>query len=321
MKGIQNVRVSNRKTDYRFELHRNITIVRGDSGTGKTTLYDMINAYTRNGVQSGVQISSTKPCVALDDMDWKNQLVNTRDSIVFIDEGAKYVSTEEFAHEIKNTDNYYVIFIREILHQLPYSVEEIYEIKTSKKYHTFSRLYKKNEAFVYSLDPGKSTGDFQTVLTEDSKAGYTFYKHYLAGSGKICISADGKSSIYRWLLDHKNHKVFVIADGAAFGPEMEMIMHLQRKYPENITICLPESFEWMILKSGLVKDDEVSDVLAEPSEYIESREFFSWEQFFTHFLIQKTKNTYMAYSKRELNSFYTVHENAERIAAVIALVI
>lgn len=122
-------------------------------------------------------------------------------------------------------------------------------------------------------------------------------------------------------MEHREHKVFVIADGAAFGSEMDKIMLLQQKYPKNITICLPESFEWTILRSGVIKDDEISEVLTAPSDYIESKEFFSWEQYFTHFLVQKTKDTHMAYSKRELSSFYTVHENAERIAAVIALVI
>ena len=39
MKGTQHVEVSNRNAKFRFDLHRNITIVRGDSGTGKTTLY------------------------------------------------------------------------------------------------------------------------------------------------------------------------------------------------------------------------------------------------------------------------------------------
>ena len=41
MTGIQHVRVSNRDADFKFDLYRNITIVRGKSGTGKTTLYDM----------------------------------------------------------------------------------------------------------------------------------------------------------------------------------------------------------------------------------------------------------------------------------------
>ena len=106
MKGTQHVEVSNRNAKFRFDLHRNITIVRGDSGTGKTTLYNMIADYTRLQAESGVNLSSTKPCVALMDMDWKNQLDGISNSIVFIDEGAMYISSEKFAEAIKNSDNY-----------------------------------------------------------------------------------------------------------------------------------------------------------------------------------------------------------------------
>ena len=76
----------------------------------------MISDYTRLKESSGVNLSSEKPCVALTDMDWQNQLSNTRDSIVFIDEGAKYISSVEFAAAIKASDNYYVLFTREDLH-------------------------------------------------------------------------------------------------------------------------------------------------------------------------------------------------------------
>ena len=131
MTGIQHVRVSNRDADFKFDLYRNITIVRGKSGTGKTTLYDMIADYTRLKEESGVNISSPKACVALVDTDWKHQLNGISDSIVFVDEGAAYIKTPEFAKAVKNSDNYYVIFSRESLHDLPYSVEEIYEIKAS----------------------------------------------------------------------------------------------------------------------------------------------------------------------------------------------
>ena len=73
----------------------------------------MIADYTRLQAESGVNLSSTKPCVALMDMDWKNQLDGISNSIVFIDEGATYISSEKFAEAIKNSDNYYVIFNRE----------------------------------------------------------------------------------------------------------------------------------------------------------------------------------------------------------------
>lgn len=145
MKGIQHVIVSNRDAKFEFDLYRNITVVRGKSGTGKTTLYEMVADYTRLNDKSGVNVSSHKNCVALIYSDWKNQLINTNDSIVFIDEGAEYLKSKDFAEAIRNTSNYYVIFNRENLYELPYSVEEIYEIKTSGKYHRFEKYYRSKE--------------------------------------------------------------------------------------------------------------------------------------------------------------------------------
>ena len=51
------------------------------------------------------------------------------------------IKTEEFAGEIQKTDNYYVIATRESLPTLPYSVEEIYGIRTSGKYGTLKQSY------------------------------------------------------------------------------------------------------------------------------------------------------------------------------------
>ena len=42
MKGIVNVRVSNARISFELRLERNITILSGDSATGKTTLVGMI---------------------------------------------------------------------------------------------------------------------------------------------------------------------------------------------------------------------------------------------------------------------------------------
>ena len=76
------------------------------------------------------------------------------DSIVFIDEGNTFVKAEEFAGVIQNTDNYYVIVSRESLPALPYSVEEIYGIRTSGKYGTLKQIY--HEFYrIYNLDETK----------------------------------------------------------------------------------------------------------------------------------------------------------------------
>jgi hypothetical protein len=84
----------------------------------------------------------------------------------------------------------------------------------------------------------------------------------------------------------------LIADGAAIGSEMNELYQMMRRAP-NVKCYLPESFEWLILKSGLVKEAELPNLLEQPEQYIESREYFSWEQFFTAKLIEYTKNTYL----------------------------
>ena len=143
MIGKHTIVVQNRAVHYKFDIERNISIIRGNSATGKTTLIGMIADYQSQGSASGVELICDKRCVAMTGVGerWKNTLENISDSIVFIDEGEKYVSSKEFAEYIRETDNYYVIATRNNLYDIPYSVEAVYEIKTSGKYGRLKKTY------------------------------------------------------------------------------------------------------------------------------------------------------------------------------------
>ena len=65
MKGKYNILIQNNVLQYRFEIRRNITIIKGDSATGKTTLVEMVREYYENGEQSGVNLQCEKTCVVL----------------------------------------------------------------------------------------------------------------------------------------------------------------------------------------------------------------------------------------------------------------
>ena len=56
--------------------------------------------------------------------------------------------------------------------------------------------------------------------------------------------------------EKKGRKILVIVDGVAFGSEIEK---------------LPESFEQMILKSGIMEENKIKEILNHPEEYIESK--------------------------------------------------
>ena len=104
----------------------------------------------------------------------------------------------------------------------------------------------------------------------------------------------------------------IIADGAAIGAEMNLLSNkIEEK--QNVHLYLPVSFEWLILNSDLLQDKEVRKILENPEDYIDSTEFFSWEQYFTKLLIQKTEGTYLQYKKAKLNPSYLQDKNKNKI--------
>ncbi len=315
MKGSYRVVVSNAKLRYDFTIRRNITIIKGDSATGKTTLVEMIREHYESGKNSGIELNCDKPCRTLAGRDWKTLLATIQESIVFIDEDNDFLPTHEFAEAVRESNNYYVIVTREGLPNLPYSAEEIYGIRESGKYATLKQTY---QEFYHIYRRGDYTGSVkpENVIVEDSNSGYDFFKGLSEHENYEVISAGGKSNIFSEIIKNPNRNTLIIADGAAFGPEMDRVMkQIHRR--NGIALYLPESFEWMILKSGIIEDKEVKEILTEPERYIESRQYFSWERFFAALLVNKTDGTYLKYTKKTLNPAYLNEKVASRILDVM----
>lgn len=113
MKGSHRVIIEAKRVKYDFTLTRNITILTGDSASGKTVLIDYIRDYRRYGSESGVMVSCDRECRTLDNEDWEMQLKRITNSIIFIDEGNRFVTSKEFAKLALESDNYFVLATRE----------------------------------------------------------------------------------------------------------------------------------------------------------------------------------------------------------------
>lgn len=100
MKGTHRTIVQNKRIRYDFEIKRNITVIRGDSATGKTALVDMMREHFENEDASGVELSCDKECAVLDGRTWNGQLSMMRDCIIFIDESNDFVMNDDFAAAI-----------------------------------------------------------------------------------------------------------------------------------------------------------------------------------------------------------------------------
>lgn len=305
MKGAYRVIVETRKVKYDFRIKRNITIFTGDSGSGKTVLIDLIREYRRFGSDSGVSLSCGCPCRTLDDEDWEHQLSEISKSIIFIDEGNRFLTSKRFAELVQASDNYFVFATREKLPMLPYSIQEIYGFRKSGKFHEVKQKY--NEIYhLYGELSEKEGIDPKFVITEDSNSGYQFFTELSKQKHIECVSANGKSNIMKKITDSKSilGKKLIIVDGAAFGSEMKDVSECL-SVENNIVLYAPESFEWMLLSINVIPDINSTSILQQPEEHIDSSEYASWEQFFTRFLTDKTKeNPVWCYSKKKLVKAY-----------------
>ena len=168
MKGNIKVVVSTKKLRYELNLRRNITIIQGDSATGKTTLIQIINDYLSSRTGPGTDVICKKKCAVLSG-DLESVLIRLErlsDTIVFADEQEHFLYPKRFAAAVLKSDCYFVFITRDDLHTLPYSVNEIYCLKNSGYYQNTRQVYNS----LHQIYPESQVHDMiapTMILTED----------------------------------------------------------------------------------------------------------------------------------------------------------
>lgn len=272
MKGSYWFKAKSKKVLFEFSIRRNITIIKGDSATGKTTLLRILYEYLRIGRQSGYAVSTNASYYVYirDEVgrDWKDALYPLKNTVIFIEENNEFVFTKEFASYVK---------------------------ESKESYHEFKEIY--------SNYPIIENNKIQNVVTEDSNSGYQFWMHAFKNSN--VTSSNGNGSLIKCVKELGLGDTLVIADGAAFGSLIETcISSFQIQTERRISLWLPESFEYLILKSGILKSEKLIQILDNIPEYVECEKYESWEKFFTEILITLTADGVEKYSKNILNSYY-----------------
>ncbi len=313
MTGKYEIVLYNNKLHYTLTIKRNITILRGDSASGKSELIRLLNAYNSNPASSGITLICDKECLVLNEGNWRLLTDSYKNRIFFIDEGNAFLKTKGFADTVKGSDNYFVIVSREKLAQLPYSIDEVYGLRegeSSGKYHNPKRVYNEMYSVFGKLPEPVAVPDL--VVTEDSNSGNEFFDILFPGR---CISSNGKSNIKRVMAQYHDQSILAIVDGAAFGPEMQDCLDMMRGSDSFFSIYAPESFEYLILQSGVVEVPK--SVTEETWNHADSVKFFSWEEFYTYYLSDVTRNSISQYSKQKLGEFYKTEGNIGKIREVL----
>lgn len=314
MVGKYDIEIYNNRAHYFLTVKRNITILQGDSASGKTELIRLIGEYEANGRSSGITIKCEKKCTVLTNVSWELRLASLEQHIIFIDETAAFLKEKKFAEMVRGSDNYFVIVSRDDLALLPYSVEEIYglrDVSSASKYKVYKKVY--NEMYkLYNLSDINKKVNPDIVIAEDSNSGYECYKLIY---GEKCVTSRGKSKIYECVRKSDKDCILAIVDGAAFGADVGKVMRYLSVSGKNCVVYAPESFEYLLLKANII--DVPKTVTEETYNHADSREFLSWEEYYTDYLVQNTQNTVFRYGKTKLNENYKSDKVVEKIKQVM----
>lgn len=281
MLGIYNLIVSNKRVKFNLQIDRKITIIQGDSSTGKSYMVDRLADFVKLGEEnSGVQVITEfkKIHILSKDSSWESAMSNYRNYLMVIDEDQPNLYTKEFAKMVNNSDNYFLIVARDPLKNLNYSVRSIYRFENTqlnlngKLYTTTYSVNEYKDQLCELYNP--------KLVVEDSGMGYDFYDRTFPNK---VISAEGNSNVETIVRRMSlTEDVCAIVDGAAFGCYIKNLCRFIDISPSNIVLLMPESFEGVILKSKFFENKlEVESIVNRTYDYCDSREYLSWEQFYT----------------------------------------
>lgn len=287
-----NIRIKN--VEYNLNLNRRVTIIQGDSGSGKTSLYNLVEELPIN---NNITISSKMrvevlPLNILNKNVANEYLTDNLGNIVIIDERSRFtrankilLSDQQFIQTILKYNIWYIILARdlEIIKGLDYSPKEIYEICELQESITNNKIIRKLKSKYDFTKINSKT--YKSVKTEDSGGGLEFFK----GLGvDIQPITNGSTKVIEEFNLGKLYCKAVMIDLANFRYNFEILYN--EALLKSLDIINRESFEEQLLKSSLFTRNKIlSKELNTLFSELNNPNFISWEKAYTDILDKMIK--------------------------------
>lgn len=239
-----NIHLRDRYVDYEFTIKDKFTLIRGDTASGKTTLYDLFASYSEN--HANVECLAYKKLEALPKSkrytysEYANLLNTTDDTVFILDEDSSFFSIIGFEKLLLDSNNYFIIIQRERLFKdLPINLRSIVSIHSSGKYHTLKPIYTVPDVM----------HDFTLCVCEDCKSGKIFLKQFISN----CESCEGKDNFVDTMLHYKE-PLLLVYDTVGIGESYTGILKAIKQYKYPVTHMNWESFEGYIINNTVYKN-------------------------------------------------------------------
>lgn len=276
--------------NYELQIENKLTIITGLSASGKTTLINLINEY--NSENNVAEVDLELPMYIINSNIWENpELFNTK-AFYFIDEDMEFLKTPTFFKNILNSKGYFIVVGRDPEIFINYSIDSIYELKLNNGVHKMVSKYNIKElAYKYNYD------NIKEVLNEDNGSGFEFYKQIIPLNH---ISSRGNKGILK-LLEMEDSKI-IILDRVGYGKWINTLINSIESNNYNVVLNLQNSFEYVILKSGVLGNDLEKFNLIESELKLNN---INLEKTYFDILIESSsKNKRTRYTKKYINPWY-----------------
>lgn len=290
MKGHVDIIVRSMNISYEISLDRQISVIRGQSASGKTEFVRQIDLYWGDASHNGVQIESKYPVRHLVDEEyWENRIRDNPGVVWVADEADACLlrkNESKLAAAIKHSDSYFILITRSAMKSLPYSINSIFELELRFEDDRPKNVAVPLKSLRYLDKPLNWMPS--NVLVEGEGTDLTFFRSTLALREDKVLTCKGRGNCYKRvdkLFKAGKDEIFLIIDGAAFGCCIEDVNALlQAGYA--LMVVAYESFEWLLLASVCGNIPE----LQHTENFCDSKKWFSWERYYTSLLESRSKS-------------------------------
>lgn len=282
----QTLEIKGKRINYLLEIQDRITIIRGDSGTGKTTMAKIISQKLR-GINNGFEIN-TSFClkeVLVDNIKYPDIDYN---NLYILDEGSLETSNQ-FANFVNKSISHFIIISRDRLPNIMYGFESIYEFYNDNGIIKLKRKYEElNDQYVNKQKLDK-------LIIDGSNSNYQFYNKF---KNINVMAYKSNSKISEMIKDNDN--IIVVFNNVAIGPYIENIYNISRN--KNIYFLYPKSFEWLLLNSGIFRQSDIEDEMNYKLYF-----YINDEEYYTNVLTEVSSRVDiedLEYNKHKLSPWY-----------------
>lgn len=242
------VKIKANRVSYEFDINYKYTLVSGDSGVGKTTLFNAVAMYAKDPTAVtclGYDKLTTDTSIRIE------ELQELTGYIIFLDESSILLHKYDSVSLLEHSNNYFVILCRDVtLGYKSVALDAVMQMKASGKYHT---LVPKHSIDRQLFSPDR-------MICEDSRSGYHFVKNIFSPYvDKICYAkasekdeSGGRTKIAKFIDQCAEENLCIVFDSCAIGTEFDKIETSIKKNSKNVCFIDWLSFEYYILKSPLI---------------------------------------------------------------------